>query len=302
VSGAATRRPAGADGLVPILGASLLFGVMAVCVRAVSDAMPPAQVAFVRFAGALAVLVGTVGRRALRPAAAPIRVLVLRGVFGASAIILWFHGIHHAGAALATVLHSAYPVFAALFAATLLGERLTPATAAALALNVTGAAVVVGDADFEAATTRGALASLAAAVLAGAAVTTARHLRARESATVVTTWFMLTGTVMSAPALALGLPCLSAGTVAGLVAIVLTSTGAQWLLHEGLGTTTAARASLAAATNIVVASSLEVLALGAEPSARLLGGGGLMVTAVALVGRAHDGHRPDASATLSAVD
>ena len=294
MSVAAARRSGPADGLVTILAASFLFGVMAVCVRAVSTEIPPAQVAFVRFAGALALLVGTAGRRALRPAAAPVRVLVLRGVFGGGAILLWFHGIRDAGAALATVLHSAYPVFAAFFAALLLGERVTPATAAALALNLSGAALVVGgELNLETATTRGAFLSLAAAVLAGAAVTTARHLRARESATVVTTWFMLTGTAMSAPALALGMPSLSATTVAGLVGIVLTSTGAQWLLHEGLGTTTAARASLAAATNIVVASFLEALVLGARLSPRLLAGGGLMVTAVALVSRARGGSPPD---------
>jgi drug/metabolite transporter (DMT)-like permease len=300
VSGTRARRRGPADGLVPILGASLLFGTMAVCVRAVSEAMPPAQVAFVRFAGALAVLVGTAGPRALRPVAAPIRVLVLRGVFGASAIMLWFYGIHHAGAALATVLHSANPVFSALFAALLLGERVTAGTAAALVLNLAGAAVAVGgEIDLAVATTRGALASLGAAVLAGAAVTTARHLRARESATVVTTWFMLTGTIMSAPALALGMPVVGASTVAGLIAIVLASTGGQWLLHEGLGTTTAARASVAAATNIIVASTIEALALGATLPLRVVVGGGLMVTAVALVSRAG---RREAAATVSAVD
>ena len=83
---------------------------MTVCVRAVAHDMPPMQVAFWRFVGSLAVLLIGAGPEALRPRFAPMRILLLRGLLGAGAISLWFTGIRDVGAAIATMLHSTYPV------------------------------------------------------------------------------------------------------------------------------------------------------------------------------------------------
>src|SRR5215468_10604121 len=276
------RRDVWLRGVGVILISSVLFGSMAVFVRVASHAMPAGQIAFVRFLGSLLVLLALRRGHSLRPIG-PLRRVLLRGLFGASAILLYYRGIEGAGAGLATLLHCTYPIWTALLATTLLRERLDLPLGIAIALCITGIAVVVGPgANLSAAATLGSLSALAASVLAGCAVTTARHLRAVESAYLVTTYFMAVGTLFTAPALLSGLPAMSGALAAILLGVILTSVGGQYLLHQGLGFAPATQASLAAATSTVSAAVFETLWLGEHLSLHTLGGAALMVVAVAL--------------------
>ena len=269
-------------GVGVILVSSLLFGAMAVFVRAATFAMPVGQIAFIRFLGSLLVLLAFRRGRSLRPVGPPGRV-VLRGLLGASAILLYYRGIAGAGAGLATLLHCTYPIWTALFATTLIRERFDLPLGIAIALCVAGIGVVVGPgADLSAAATLGSASALCASVLAGGAVTTARQLRLIESAFLVTTYFMAVGTVFTAPALLGGLPAVSAPLLATLLGVVLTSVGGQYLLHQGLGFAPATQASLAAATSTVSAAVFEAWWLGERLSPHTLIGAALMVAAVAL--------------------
>ena len=109
-------------GIGVILLSSVLFGAMAVCVRAASRAMPAGQIAFIRFLGSLLVLLALRRGRSLRPVGPLPRVLV-RGLLGGAAIVLYYRGIEGAGAGLATLLHCTYPIWTALFATTIMRER-----------------------------------------------------------------------------------------------------------------------------------------------------------------------------------
>lgn len=254
---------------------------MAVCVRLATRDMSAAQVACVRFAGAFAVLLVATRGRALRPRAASLPRLVLRGVLGAAAISCYFIGIGLANAGLATLLHSTYPVFTALFAVSLLGERFTPRLGAALVLNLLGAAIVLGSPSVvQHRMLPGALVALLGGVIAGSAVATASQLRRTESASVVTIWFMAVGAVLTAPAFLGGGPVWSASLIWALVGVVLTSTAGQWLLHHGLGHVSATAGSLAAATSVLTAAVLEGLLLGSAPGGAVIVGGLLMLAAV----------------------
>jgi drug/metabolite transporter (DMT)-like permease len=281
------RRAVLLHGVGIILIASILFGVMAVCVDVASRAMDATQIAFVRFAGSLLVLL-VIGRgRGLRPSTGNLRRVLLRGLLGAGAIVLYYRGIQGAGAGLATLLNCTYPVFTALFATTLMDERFDARLAGALALNVVGVVVVLGPgAKINAAAVSGGISALAAAVLAGGAVATARQLRITESALLITTYFMAMGAVLTAPALLLGLPLLSPPLLLALAGVVLASVSAQLLLHQGLGVAPATQGSLAAATSVVTAAALEAVTLGQHLSPHSLLGAGFMVAAVGLaVGR-----------------
>jgi drug/metabolite transporter (DMT)-like permease len=269
-------------GVGVILVSSLCFGSMAVLVRAASTSMPAGQIAFIRFLGALLVLLALRRGHSLRPIGSLWPVL-LRGLFGASAILLYFHAIKEAGAGLATLLHCTYPIWTALFAVTLIRERIDLPLLVAIALCLGGIAVVVGPgANLSDAATFGSLCALAASVLAGGAVTTARQLRKVESALLVTTYFMVVGTLFTLPAMFSGLPRISPALAAILLGVVLTSVAGQYLLHQGLGFAPAIQASLAAATSTVSAAVLEAVWLGERLSAHTLAGGALMVVAVAL--------------------
>ena len=272
-------------GVGVILFSSVLFGAMAVCVRVATHAMTSGQVACIRFAGSLAVLLLLRRGNSLRPVGTLPPVL-LRGLLGAGAIFLYYRGIAGAGAGLATLLHCTYPIWTTLFATTLMHERFDLSLGVAIALCIIGIAVVVGPgANLSAAATWGSASALMASVLAGGAVATARQLRLVESAYLVTTYFMAVGTVLTAPALLAGLPSMAATPVVALLGVVLTSVAGQYLLHQGLGFAPATQASLAAATSTVSAAVFEAVWLGERLSGHTLAGAALMVAAVALATR-----------------
>jgi drug/metabolite transporter (DMT)-like permease len=276
-------------GVGVILVASCLFGAMAVCVRFAGRSMPAMQIAFVRFLGSLIVLLFLAGHRGLRPQGR-LRPLLLRGLLGAAAIVLYYTGIQGAGAGLATMLHCTYPVPATLLAGLLMGESLNRRTLAAVALNLVGVVIILGPgSDLGSATTLGALSALGASVLAGGAVATARHLRATENAALITIYFMAVGVVVTAPSLLQAWPDAGATTLLALAGVVLTSAAGQWLLHQGLGYASATAGSLAAATSVVTAVALEAAVLGERLPSHALGGAVFMLAAIGLA--AHSGLR-----------
>jgi drug/metabolite transporter (DMT)-like permease len=123
-------------------------------------------------------------------------------------------------------------------------------------------------------------------MLAGGAVSTARQLRAVESAYLITTWFMAVGALLTAPTLLSGLPPLGAHLGWLLLVVVLTSVAGQLLLHVGLGLAPAIQSSLAAAAAVVSAAGFAALFLGEHLDPHTLVGGAILVIAVGLsVGR-----------------
>lgn len=294
----ALPRPAH-DGLAPLLVSSVLFGAMAVGVRVATREMPAAQVAFFRFVGSFLVLVAATRGRGVVPTAGRPVALLLRGAIGAASIWLYFVGIAGAGAGLASLLQAAYPVFAALLAAAFLAEDFTARLGGALLLHLCGTGFIFGsEMRLDPGALPGMAAAAGAAVLAGAAIVTARRLREFESASVITTWFMAVGALATAPSLRGGLPSPTPTLVAAVAFVVFTSVAAQWLLHHGLGFHSAARASLVAATGVVTAAGLEAALLGRAVDRPTAFGALLMFGAVGLA--AGGVVRPAPAASLGA--
>jgi len=121
-----------------IFAASVLFGVMAICVRLAAREMDALQVAFVRFAGSFVVLLVASGGRDLRPSPGVGPRLALRALLGATAIVCYYIGIRDIGAGPATMLHCTYPVFATVFSVLFMEEAFTGRLAGALAMNLGG--------------------------------------------------------------------------------------------------------------------------------------------------------------------
>ena len=276
------RRTALGRGVGVILLSSLCFGVMAVLVRVAAEKMPAAQVAWVRFTGSFLILFLTSRGRGLerRSTLGP---LLLRGVLGAVAITFYFIGIGGAGAGLATLIQNTYPIFAALLASIFLHEAFTPRLGIALLLDVAGVVLIIAPGIRDASPhTYGALASFAAAMLSGGAITAARRLRYSESATVITTYFMGVGALVTAPSLLFGTATWTPELGLVLAAMTVASVAGQWLLHHGLGYTTAVQGSLSAATSVITASALESVLFGGSVHVSALLGACLMAGAVAL--------------------
>lgn len=272
--------------LGPLVASAILFGVMAVGVRVAGQEMAPLQIAFFRFAGSFLVLLVATGGRDLRPKPGNLKRVLFRGMIGAAAISLYFVGIRGAGAGLAALLQSTYPVFAALLALAMLGERFTMRLGLALLLNLVGALLVVGtELQTGGATGIGMAAALASALLSAVAIVTARHLRHSENASLITTYFMAVGTLCTAPSLLAGVPSLGTTSIVAVVVVVLTSVAAQWLLHHALGFVSAAGASLVAATGVLTATVLEALWFGEAMHVDTVVGGACMIAAIGLASR-----------------
>jgi drug/metabolite transporter (DMT)-like permease len=280
---AAVATASASDGMLALVAAAMGFGVMALGVRVAAADLPGPQIAFFRFTGSLLLLLLLAGRTAIVPRSASFRRLVVRGLLGAAGITLQFVAIARAGAGTATMLHSTYPILTGLLAIPILGERLTARTAAALPLAVVGVAVVVGLAD---PATRasdlasGAIAGLCGSCFAAAAIIAARHLRRVESASLITTWFMAVGVIVTAPSLLFGLPPFSLRLVLALGATIIASLVGQWLMHHALGRVEAARAGLVLMGNVVAATLLEALWFGEPVAAHRVIGGVIVIAAV----------------------
>jgi len=277
------RRTVLLKGVGVIFIAAIMFGLMAVFVRVAAREMPPLQIAFVRFTGALLVLLALGRGRALWPQPGNFFRVLQRALLGAGAIMLYFNGIRWAGAGLATALQCTYPVFTALFAVTFMEEHFDSRIAAALVLSLLGGVIVLNPrAEIDASVMWGGISSLGAAVLAGGAVATARQLRATESALLITTYFMAVGAVLTAPSMLSELPSLSPALTVALAGLILSSVCGQLLLHQGLGFAPATQGSLAAATSILTAAIAEALWLGEHLSHQGMAGAAVMLLAVGL--------------------
>jgi drug/metabolite transporter (DMT)-like permease len=206
------------------VGSAALFGVMSWGVRALDGRLPAAEVASVRFAAGLLVVLAALasGRARLRPRRWGW--LACRGLAGGLAVQAYFASIAHVGVGVATLLNQTMPVFSMLLSWALLGERPRRRALVALALALAGVVLVVGHA--------GSLAlggwqgvGLLSALASGLAVTSIRAVRrhdasgagagSSESALTVFASFTGLGFVVALP-----------GAVAGWVA----PDGHQWAL------------------------------------------------------------------------
>ena len=270
-------------GIAILMGSSILFGVMAVCVRVAARELPSLQIAWVRFVGSFVLLFGLARGQRLRPKPGNLSRVVLRGLLGCAAIVCYFAAIREIGAGLATILQCTYPLSTAGIAVLFLGERASPRLGAALLVNLIGLVLVIGPSvSFARASAGGIAIGLAGAVLAGGAVATAQRLRASEDASLITVYFMAVGALATAPAMLVGVPALSPVALAALVGVVVTSAAGQWLLHHGLGYTPASLGSLASATSVLTAAALEAVVLGEHLAGASAAGALLMIAAVGL--------------------
>jgi drug/metabolite transporter (DMT)-like permease len=271
-----------------LIASAFLFGIMAVCTRIVSRRIPGPEVAMFRFAvGVLVVLAAwAAGRATLRPKRWGW--LLLRGIFGGTAVFLYFSCIEHVGAGLATLLNYTAPVWSLLFGWWLLGERPRPSAAVALVLTLAGVACVVGG------TLRGVhnawtLAGVFSAFASGVAITSIRAVRRAGPAGSESSWtvfasFTAFGLLTTLPGV-LGpfgrwvTPTVGEGALVGFVAVI--SVAAQLMMTRALAHVTGATVGIVHQLTVIVALVCGVLFLGEHLTRWSLLGSVLTVSGVA---------------------
>jgi drug/metabolite transporter (DMT)-like permease len=191
------RRP-----LLMMAASSVCFALMAFAAKLAAARLSGGEVAFWRFAFMLApvLAVPRIGRKAVE--FQRLDLLAYRGIFGGTAVLLYFLAIAHIPVGIATLLNYSSPIYSVLFAALFLHERvdrrlLLPLAAALLGLALT----VTGDAGSGMPFRFGLweMAGMASGVLSGAAVTAIRAARRTEGSWAVYGSFSLCGLLAAAP-------------------------------------------------------------------------------------------------------
>lgn len=125
------------------------------------------------------------------------KLLVLRGVLGGAAVLLFFTSVQLAGAGVGTLLNYTYPVWANVFAVVLLKRRPFAGFWPLLLLALVGLLLVVEPQ--WGAPQLGELAGVGSAMLAGGAVLCIKQLRETDSSLIIIWSFSVIGLALSLP-------------------------------------------------------------------------------------------------------
>jgi drug/metabolite transporter (DMT)-like permease len=255
--------------LAALGGSSIFFATMALLARIeAARGFDAAQLVFVRMGmGALACLgIFAAGRERFhlgRPG-----VLLARGLYGSTAILLYFFAITRLPVGEATLLNYTSPLFTTLFAMIFLGERPGPRPVVGLLVTLAGLALTV-DATSGARLSWGLAAGLASAVMSGAAVATVRSLRQTEGATMVFFVFCVVALALSGPLAISGARLPQERDALLLLGLGAASTVAQLLFTEAMGHVSAVGAAVVSPLTPVIAYFLGALLLGEPLTVRI---------------------------------
>lgn len=214
---------------------------MGILVKSLDGRVDLSQLAFLR--GALAFVPLTIG---LWMSGTTIRTsqwkpLGLRGVFGLGAMLCYFWAIGIIPLADAVVLNYTSPLFAALLAVTLLGERLRRRAAVLLFLACAGV-VLVMQPSFRGAP-RGYIVALGAGLFSGAAFATVKYLTATHSPWRIVWYFSLVTCLFTAPIALTSWRWPSTELWGTLIGISFLGTGGQLIMTYGFRRATVSHAS-----------------------------------------------------------
>ncbi|MGZ2259615.1 DMT family transporter [Roseobacter sp. A03A-229] len=193
------------------LCAVFLFMVMAAIIKGVSPHVPPGQAVFFRSLFAIPIIALWLAQRGqLRDGLIPSNLMghVWRGVFGTSAMALTCAGLGLLPLPEVTAIGYATPLFAVIFAAIFLGERIRLIRISAVALGLVGVMIVIaprlslGADDISRAAALGALMTLIASILRALVQIHVRRLVQTDHTAAIVFYFSVTASclaLLSAP-------------------------------------------------------------------------------------------------------
>lgn len=262
---------------------SFLFAVMAFCARTLAGRLSPGQVASGRFLVGLLFLALYFPVLRRRPRFGSFSLWALRGIFGGSAVYLYFVCIDRLTVGPAVLLNACWPIWAAILGWLFLKERVTGPLFTGLVLTTLGAALVIWSAVGSGASLSlglGAWAGFASAMLSGAAVVVMRALRNDTDAATVFLSFCVFGFLFSAPFAVQDWRPLGWDVVVPLLGVGLASVVAQMTFTYALGYVTAVAGGVATQLTPAFSWVLGALFLGEAVSPLALAGALVCVAGV----------------------
>ncbi|HYG64129.1 MAG TPA: DMT family transporter [Thermoanaerobaculia bacterium] len=243
---------------------SACFAFMALAAKLAAGGLSGGQVAFGRFAFMLlpVVLVPPLARKAVT--FQRLDLLFYRGLFGGSAVLLYFFALEHMPVGIATLLNYSSPIFSVAFAALFLGERVDGRLLLPLIAALSGMVLAAGGGGGLGGIRFGLWEALgmASAVLSGAAVTAIRAARRTEGSWAIYGSFTIFGLLATAPFGARGLGAATSREWLLLAAVGAFSIVAQLLMTYAYRWVTNLQAGVVNQLTVVLSLLLGVVFLG----------------------------------------
>ena len=273
-------------GLRYMFVAAFFFSVMSVLVKFAGAAMPSQQLVLARNAFAIVFTFWLIKRARLHPWGNNKRLLVVRGFLGFGALTCFYYAITHLPLADATVIQFMNPVWTALFAAMLIGERVGAREVLASVISLTGVVIMVQPSFLfggESLPTVGVVVALCGSLLSGLAYVTVRELRKTDDPLVVVFYFPLIALPLSIPTAAPSLVLPHGWQWLLLLAIGLTTQIGQVFMTKSLHVERAARAATVSYVQIIFAFLWGWWLFGEQPAPLSIVGTALILTGMIIV-------------------
>ena len=278
------RRGHPSTGLVLMVISAAAFAAMAAFAKKLLPHTPTQAVVLSRGLLMTAAFVFLARRREVPVLGKRPGLLLTRGLLGYGALSCYFWSVQHLPLGDAVLLQYSHPVFVALLAPLVLGERTGPVQLALVVAALGGVALIVHPTgDLRSAALIGVLGSM----LSGIAYLTIRDLSRTEHPLTILVWFPLASLV---PALIATLRAGEAALprdgseVAGHLLVTASALVGQVTLTFGLSQAGAARATAVTLTGPVFGMLFGYAMFGTVPTASSLVGTAIVLTALALLG------------------
>jgi drug/metabolite transporter (DMT)-like permease len=266
-----------------MIGAAFAFSIMSLLVKYAGHRLPSQEMVLARALFSLVVTWAVLRRERIPIWGNNRRLLWARGFIGFSGLAAFYYALVHIPLAEATVLQYSNPIFVAILAIWLLGERLRRREIAFVALAILGVLFIAKPTFIfgggEALPLLAVLIGLWGAIGSGTAYVLVRKLSATEHVMVIVFYFSLASVLGSLPMAIPGavMPTLLEWLV--LLGIGITTQAAQVFLTTGLKYERAGRATAAAYTQIVFAAIWGIIFFHEVPDLLTVIGAGLIVIA-----------------------
>jgi drug/metabolite transporter (DMT)-like permease len=251
--------------LLIMVAAAVMFGGMAFTAKLASTRLSGPQVALVRASIGLLPVLFIATYRPSKLKFQRYDLLIYRGLFGGLSVLFYFIAISHISPGVATLLNYTAPIWAGIFSALFIGERISAKVLLFLPIALIGVTLVVQSHASPGEVLgfgRWELSAACSAIASGAAVTAMRAARRTESSWAVYASFCVFGFLVSLPLAAASWKTPTAGEWVALLATALLAMGAQLSLTFSLRWVDAVTVGVISQLAVLTAMSLGATFLG----------------------------------------
>jgi drug/metabolite transporter (DMT)-like permease len=281
-SGRHIQMDAAVAGPLFMLSAALLFTMLNVIIKVLGPEFTVWHIGFFRFSGGAIFLLLVFGRHKNIYKGFNIRLLTIRGFTGSFAFISLVTAIRLLPVSTAMVIFYAYPVFAAVFAFLIYGERIGKLEIACIFVVILGIGILF---DFRlAGGLFGQSMAVVGAVFAGLTVTLIRTLREKNGPVIIYLYFCTMGIIVTLPKFVTH-PVFPSTPVEWvmILGIIFTSISAQLLMNQGFFYCKGWEGGVFMSSEVIFTAIVGIVFLGDPATARFwLGGAFILGSVVAL--------------------